>query len=758
MQTAFRFSRNVPRTRFCLRLFSTTSRCSDTTRPVGTKPFLERFYKESRNPIWHQIDALRTPAGRAEVDGFNQWDEVITHNDIEAAVASLQALGYPISSPIDVSKSRIESVPSWVVLYLVVYKARTPAHASGPLLDLVYYHIPRAPAEIQGPLLILTAYRLARFNLLVPLRRVVNTFLTTPLHNQDLEFNLFLQALSVSNRSVESANHVVSILKAMEARQLKLRSQTYTALLTDRFVTLQLTKFLQSRMIAEGFLPTAAHLEAFLRVFSKNGAIHEASRYFRAIHHITKGPALEDEVDPRFAANTLLLNAQDKRSSAFAFLHALAQPSSTSTPQKHPSLAVPRREPRFVHRTNDDVYDQTAALHVAANDLTTSAQRLINVFLNMNTKPTVATHTVLVRGLLFRKEFQKAEIFWSKLAKSGLVIDRQALTCGLQALTRNGKPHAAFQLLEKYSWKPGEDPTTSHPMQVTTVVMNEFLVSLKRISRPDAVFRLWDYMGTLYHTSPNADTLSILLQSARLAYNMDDTLSGAIAKVKLLNPLRKRRKAVTERVQAVDEIFNCIGHRGSRGYTSGIWQDALPLEFARKVFLQAIFGNDTSNILLGIESPAGAIRESYEDDPLSGMGMPQLAPKSFTFDPFPDLLTPDKKSRYPSIVVTNSNCFNYITLLGVGGRAGEIPLVLAWMKALRIQPSDSTIAVALVFWAEVTVQAPLVEKWSGGPEKNQYAKLVEWLRAWVGDKRLPHWRTLQKWQGIVNKMRSNPSR
>jgi hypothetical protein len=239
---------------------------------------------------------------------------------------------------------------------------------------------------------------------------------------------------------------------------------------------------------------------------------------------------------------------------------------------------------------------------------------------------------------------------------------------------------------------------------------------------------------------------------------MDDTLTGAIAKVKLLNPLRKRRKVVTERGQAVDEIVNCIGHRGPRKYTSGIWQDALPLEFARKVFLRALFGNDTSTVLLGIESPAGAIRTSYEDDPLSGMGMPQLTPKFFAFDPFPDLLTSDGKSRYPSIVVTNSNCFNYITLLGVGGRAGEIPLVLAWMKALGIQPSDSTIAVALVFWAEVTVQAPLVEKWSGGPEKNQYARFVEWLREWVGERRLPHWRTLQKWQGIVNKMRSNPGR
>jgi hypothetical protein len=135
--------------------------------------------------------------------------------------------------------------------------------------------------------------------------------------------------------------------------------------------------------------------------------------------------------------------------------------------------------------------------------------------------------------------------------------------------------------------------------------------------------------------------------------------------------------------------------------------------------------------------------------------IPNINPKKYVFTPPPDLFTAEGKSHYPQIGVNNANCFNYITLLGVCGneRAAEIPLVLAWMKELRIQPSDSTIAVALVFWAELGVQAPLVERLTGGPENNEYSKLVDWIRDWVGEKRLPDARTLYKWQCIVKKMR-----
>jgi hypothetical protein len=779
---------NVSRT--SIRVFSTTNLLRDSSRPLKTRQYIEKFYRDSHDPIWFLVDTLQTSAGRREVtealeksnisiQEFRQWMPVISQHDIASAVSKLTEIGVPSTKKCrDDNKGASTPaipIPSWVVLYLVGFQVRTPAHAKGPLLDIVYHYLDKAPTSIQSPLLILALSHLARFNLLIPIRRIVDTFLKITLLDPDRQFNLFLQALSsIPYRSVDNANNVVAILKAMEARQLKLSSATYESLLNDRFVTIVLTKFLQARMVQEGFVPSTSHLEAYLRVFAKNGAIHDAQKYHEAIHSIPApvgepgDEPLHVSKVPHYRANTIFLSAHDDRASAFNFLRALmGKQTAPSTTPPHP--LPQRRQVRFLNKPKSDIYDQTAALHVAAKDLSISSHRLLQLFFKLTSRPTVATHTVLIRGLLFRKEFAKAEIFWSKLSKSGLAIDQEALTTGVQALTRNGKPDRAFQLLEKYTLKPNDDDSLSdisilHPqVALTTISMNEFLVSLKRICRPDAVFRFWDYMEVLYGTQPNAQTLSILLQSAKLGCRMDDTVAGALARMNnLINPFRRRKVHQPHqlREEAIDAILTIIGQTGRgllRKYTSSIWRGQLPLEAARKVFLQALFGNDPDGRLLSVKAPANPMRASYDSDASSNSGIdfiPTIDYKEYVFILPPDLLTAEGKSHYPQIAVNNANCFNYIILLGVAGkRVAEIPLVLAWMKELGIQPSDSTIAVALVFWAEVSVQAPLVEKWTGGPEKNEYSKLVNWIRDWVGEKRLPYGRRLYKWQCIVKKMR-----
>ena len=776
--------------RSSIRFFSTTNFLRDSSRPIKSTQYIENFYKDSRDPIWHLVNTLKTSAGRRKVTGilqkanissreFEHWVPVISQNDIALAVSKLTEIATS-SSPLERPLALNNPMPSWVVLYLVGFKVRTPAHANGPLLDIVYSHLHNAPISIQGPLLILTLSNLARLNLLVPIRRIVHTFLNTTLLDPDRQFNLFLQALSsIPYRSVDSANNVVAILEAMEARQLKLQSATYDSLLNDRFVTLQLTKYLQVRMIREGFVPTASHMEAYLRVFANNGVIHDAQKYHEAIHSIPAPvgqpgdePIHKSQI-PHYRANTILLGSHDDRASAFSFLRTLLRPKPTipftketaSTPLPLPQ----RREVRFLKKKSD-IFDHTAALYVAAKDLTTSTRRLVQLFVKLTLRPTIATHTVFIRGLLLRKEFTKAAIFWSKLLKTGLVIDQEALAAGLQTLTRNEKPHEAFLLLENYALIPSDD---DHSMEmsilypklaITTITMNEFLVSLKRISRPDAVFKFWEHMGVLYGTEPNTESLSILLQSARLACQLDDTFSGALANMGLINPFRRRKvyHPHQSRDEAVDEILTIIGHPsrgGLRRYMSGIWNDQLPLDAARKVFLQALFGNDTDRRLLSVEPPANPMRSSYDSDASSSDSVidliPNITSKKYIFTPPPDLLTAEGKSHYPQIVINDGNCFNYITLLGVcGGRkAAEIPLVLAWMKELCILPTESTIAVALVFWAELGVQAPLVEKWSGGPEKNEYSRLVDWIRDWVGNKKIPSPNMLYKWQRVVRKMR-----
>ncbi|KJA25431.1 hypothetical protein HYPSUDRAFT_213818 [Hypholoma sublateritium FD-334 SS-4] len=795
--------------RSATRTFST----SVATRPLAARHYVDAFYRDTQNPVWLLLDNLKSPAGRLHLEAaliesrvdpneFATWRPVIVHHDIQQAVA-------------DVRRSST-TIPAWVVLYLVLYKVRTADHAAKPLLDLVHLYLPTAPPETHGPLLVLAAHHLARHNLLVPLQALVGTFLTTPLPlaAQEATFNLFLEALANTPlRSAAAANEVVRVLAAMDARQLVLRSGTYRALLADRFVTLQLTKHLLARMGREHVAPTAAHLEGFLRVFARNGAIHEARKYFTAIHAVTTGPPMEG-YDPRYAANTLMLAAHEDKASAFTFLRRLAQLSEEAeAASPAPPATVPQKI-RFISRPGDNIYDQTAALHVAARDLRSSSHRLIRSFLRMSARPTVATHTVLIRGLLFRKAYTKAALFWLRLERECLgltnggggwgvdaseledeaeyeapawartrerrmVMDNAALTAGLQALIRSERSAKALEILERWAWRPAlnsiDDSIKRGPPRVrlTTISANELLVSLKRAGRPDAVFALWDALPR-YGVLPDAVSLSVLLQAARLACTLDDSVGGALARAKarvrgVLSPPEPHAGVGFDGVDddadsdiAFARLAALLGTPAQpRGYVAGTWRGRPPLDAARGVFLQVLFGMDAAHTLDATLAPAAAVRTSHDGAPSARTLLRAPAPYVFAPPAGVALHRPGGGSWYPSVVASNACVFNYVALLGTGGRAGELALVLAWMRALGLQPSEATLALALVFWGEVGVQAPLVEMWGGtgagddGP--GEYGRLVRWIREWVGEKRVPGPRAMEKWRGVVRGMRATGS-
>lgn len=64
------------------------------------------------------------------------------------------------------------------------------------------------------------------------------------------------------------------------------------------------------------------------------------------------------------------------------------------------------------------------------------------------------------------------------------------------------------------------------------------------------------------------------------------------------------------------------------------------------------------------------------------------------------------------------------------------------MRALRIEPRTRTLAYALVFWAEVSVGAPLLERLrhkrgGGDGGEGEYVRLVRWIEDWVGVGNVP---------------------
>jgi pentatricopeptide repeat protein len=452
----------------------------------------------------------------------------------------------------------------------------------------------------------------------------------------------------------------------------------------------------------------------------------------------------------------------DDSASAFQYLKQLLNlEKTTTTVPDTVSLRRPRtsRFP-FQSRRAMSVYHWTTALAVAARDKKVSSKTLKQLFESVRTRtiafrPTVATYSVLMRGLIHRRDYEDAEEVWGMLIREGLVLDRKALTVGLQVLTRAGHPHQAFCTLEEFAAKPdarGVIPLKLQsrppgriqgPIVVTSIVMNEFMVALLRIGRPDVVFKLWDHMETLYGVSPDAISLNILLKSARLSAKLDDSFAGVMSHLASKNPFRKHRLEPLGREDVGSDIKQMLSEKS--GYRTTSWNNMPAWQWAIRIFQHVILGNWPH--LKDIPPPANAIHTSGKVAALHPMGElaqrfggPRINVKSnqTRVGPYP---------LYPQIFPEDATFFAYIQLLGIQSLAYEIPLALAWMRELEIVPSKDTLAMALVFWAEISLHSPLIESLVG--ERSEYARLVRWIRDWVGHEKVPREEDIRHWLRVV---------
>lgn len=744
------------------------------------------------------------------VDEYRLWKGVLFTPDFSEAISMIEKKCFRVRMPrpeeCKTSTVAEPLMPAWVLLSIVCYAVANSKDAATKMEELVFSYLPDVPSGIQGPLLLAAASHFGHLNFLVPLRRTVQAFLYVDLEDPALQFNQMLKAITrISNKSIEGADLVIQLLHAMRSRQLRLYSSTYDALLKDRFVTLQLTKKLRQEMIDSGHTPTAEQLEAYLRFFAKDGAIHDAGKYYEAIQREfgsqSRAEPSPSRDNPIHRANTLFLRGQSDRASAFHFLRNLSekkksnisstliipktlsdsagkrQKYSVSPSSKLESHALKpnvsglgqSRKHRRAHvavphpshnKPMADAYDYSAAFLITARDTSISVKRLVALFNSMPIRPTIVTYTVLLTGLLHRGEFKRAEIYWHKLVASGLSIDAPALSSGLTILTRLNKVHAAFDTLQAfvgYAKKGHMAMSLRAAGSITTAVINNLMVALNRVGRPDVVFRLWDYMEHLYNVQPDSTTLSIVLRSTRLACKLDDSLSGALARLSLKLPFRKASSLHNlTHLEMSQSITVAIGpQKAESKYRSGLWDQMLPLEAARLNFHRVIFSNARYDDLVDVEMPTAAVHTLNEDRMLSfSIGLPKISPIKPQFFNKRLLYQPSGQSYFPQIAITDTNFIEYITLIGINGLASEIPLTLAWMRMLGLHPSTATLALALVFWSEVSLHAPLIVSWVGGPAGDNHTKLVMWLRDWVGEILLPSPTELLKWQRIVNEMKN----
>ncbi|KAL1725825.1 hypothetical protein EV714DRAFT_287631 [Schizophyllum commune] len=211
-----------------------------TGPPTRTLQFVRQFKHETRDPAWTILDHLHSPgptkgnARRGLPLAHREWEFILRAGDIRGCLDALRTRGI-----------LLDAVPFWGLAEMVAFKVQRVSHMD-LMLEVAQS---RAPDEPAGPLLVFAMLHLARLDHVSAYPSTVSAFLGSAHTHPDLHFNLFLQSLCLSTHpSEDAARSAVRVLDAMDERGVTLRPEVYDALLRNRFVTLQLTKYLHDRM------------------------------------------------------------------------------------------------------------------------------------------------------------------------------------------------------------------------------------------------------------------------------------------------------------------------------------------------------------------------------------------------------------------------------------------------------------------------------------------------------------------------------
>lgn len=484
----------------------------------------------------------------------------------------------------------------------------------------------------------------------------------------------------------------------------------------------------------------------------------EFSHVFRHMRKLAEG-----ELRPTRTHRFIVKMSQSGKTHADGLSSPIMDPGSMTQPGSQTPDATKWLPPRRSANVKLGVDEWLAGLYVASRDPTVHPQSLLHSFRegasSLGSQLTISGYLVVIRGLISKGDVSHAVELWDELRGPvrQIVLNTVAVGVGVKALTLNHEPHRAFALLEEVHAEQLQrertqslsSPVGGHgPKHATIIVdtINRFMISLQRLGRPDVVFELWDSMHVLYGLYPDAYTLNILLKTARWAKKYDNTLRGALAQL----GLRGRRAPVAQdsidadlRGRAQNRLAMLLDP-GRRSSLDGMWGSEPAPNVALRIATQVLLHNYPE--LRGIRHPVRALRHSSSAPALSPVSdaFHSLLGSSSSNEPSDSTLAhlahasqSPPGCSFPNIVPTDVTFRAYIDLLATLNLTFEIPLALAWMRTLGIFPSKTTLAAALVHWAEVALDAPLIERLKGGPGSSPYTLLKSWMLDWVGDGNMP---------------------
>ena len=722
----------------------------------------------------------------------HNWSSVTSLPTLDSAIAQLESL----TGAATTSSLNAVHPPPTLLLVKLCSKVRSQADAENAS-HLIVTHLPSIPPNLRPPVLILVVHLLSTYRVLPALESVVRLFIGLPIFHEHWHFNRLLRALSHYTDSPTDGRRMarlaVLLLRTMTERELTLTKKTYRFLLQNRYITMELTEELRQRMTRENVVPDRAHLESFLRIF----AHHPGSRLddaatatcVHAIHSVDR----RSKVPPPSFEETDRPNSQNPTVEYLSHLvDENAQRSQFDADAEWLRFVKTGLSLRFLNNKRNT----TAAAGWAARLLSLSSTRsfspenLVAFFEWSHAQRfpfrthTTLSYTIVLRGLLRKRAYALALDVWKRYRNHGtrkLRLDLVAFGVGVEVLTRAGHPDRALALIDgaakakaprdRRRPRMGARTTTpSPPPSLVTCFMR-----VLGATNPSAALRLWDHMGTLYDATPDAHAFTAMLNAARHATLNGESFAGAMQELgfsgfpfRFRSPSSASALGIGTKETDRESLYGARRRiyadlRKSLAVDEGdMWGDERAWRRAHRIFAEALLAGWPQ--LADVRPPpARAVRATSDGPATSPLRDLKrfLAPPStqhqhhnhdppnepdFTLShlpPPPPLLPIHPRGAYPSFAPDDATFRASVLLLGTAGAATKIPLVLAWMRALGLAPRARTLAYALVFWAEVSIGAPLLERWRGGvggegwSGGGEYLRFVRWLEEWVGVGNVP---------------------
>ena len=389
--------------------------------------------------------------------------------------------------------------------------------------------------------------------------------------------------------------------------------------------------------------------------------------------------------------------------------------------------------------------------------------------------PNIATYTVILSGLLARRELPAAlrliedEILPLAL-EDDLKLDAQALQAITNVLVQLGEVRKALTFIQYFGKTAEQDDganqhgrsvestqqssqsfffdlsrysSLQHSVPLDTILINVLLVALARAGHFNSFWSLYSSMETMYGVPPDEYTLSILGKAAiSAAARHDDRSRVPEYSEDVYTPFRQwnSSKLMREDYQETDgsECENVDAEFYARPAEGLLWDGVQPHEYVRQVFWTVLEENyplitprakdhilsDTRKLLesfkwrLKSDRGHGDTTENEEDG---------LSPSQQWTHALCPTSSPSSRTAldFPHLMPTSVNMHIFIALLGYFGGSKEIPLALSYMRELSIKPARNTICLAMWSYEE------------GGAFTSQIRQFTKWLERWIGQKGMP---------------------